>query len=105
LGGALLPDATPVLDRWHLRAVHRRATRAAVPDKDERTPWSIRLEAALDGGMVATALATLDELVGQHPHPALIAFMGYLREQRERIPDYTARRVVIAVARWAGAVV
>jgi hypothetical protein len=94
LGGELLPDATPVLDRWHLRDARRRATRAAVPDKGERTPWSIRLEAALDGGMVAQALAILAQLATQHPHPALDVFAGYLREQRERIPDYIARRAV-----------
>lgn len=92
LGGELLPDATPVLDRWHLREARRRATRAAVPDKEERAPWSIRLEAALDGGMVETALATLEALAVQHPHPALDRFAGYLREQRGRIPDYAARR-------------
>jgi hypothetical protein len=45
LGGDRLPGATPVLDRWHLREARRRATRAAVPDKEARTPWSIRVEA------------------------------------------------------------
>jgi hypothetical protein len=92
LGGELLPDATPVLDRWHLREARRRATRAAVPDKEERAPWSIGLEAALDRGAIETALTILGELAVQHPHPALDAFAGYLHEQRGRIPDYAARR-------------
>lgn len=92
LGGELLPDATPVLDRWHLREARRRATRAAVPDKEERAPWSIRMERALEVGAVETALAILAELVMQHPHPRLDEFAGYLRAQRGRIPDYAARR-------------
>jgi hypothetical protein len=33
-----LPEAVPVLDRWHLREERRRALRAALPDKEERTP-------------------------------------------------------------------
>lgn len=92
LGGDLLPEATLVLDRWHLREARRRATRAAVPEKEERAPWSIRLERALDSGKVEEALAILAELAAAHPHPLLDGFAGYLREQRERIPDYAARR-------------
>jgi hypothetical protein len=34
LGLAILPDATAVLDRWHLRDARRRATRAAVPAEE-----------------------------------------------------------------------
>lgn len=92
LGGELLPEATRVLDRWHLHEARRRATRAAVPDKEERAPWSIRLEAALDEGKVEEALVTLAALAAAHPHPRLAEFAGSLCEQRERIPDYAARR-------------
>ena len=92
LGAAILPDATPVLDRWHLRDARRRATRAAVPDKAERAPWSARLEEALDVGAVAVACSVLGEMAQQYPHPALDTFATYLRNQAPRIPDYAARR-------------
>jgi Uncharacterised protein family (UPF0236) len=92
LGSEVLPEATSVLDRWHLRDARRRATRAAVPDKEERAPWRLRLEAALDEGKVMDALVILEELAMQHPHPRLEEFAGYLREHRTRIPDYAARR-------------
>lgn len=92
LGAAILPDATPVLDRWHLRDARRRATRAAVPDKTERAPWSIQLEDALEVGAVAVACAVLAQMTQQYPHPALGTFATYLGNQAERIPDYAARR-------------
>ncbi len=92
LGGALLPMATQVLDRWHLRDARRRATRAAIPDKATRQPWSIQLEEALDIGAVDTALTVLAAMMQQHPHPALGEFAGYLRTHAARIPDYAARQ-------------
>lgn len=92
LGGALVPLATQVLDRWHLRDARRRATRAAIPDKATRQPWSIQLEEALDNGAVDTALTILAAMMQQHPHPALAQFAGYLRTDAARIPDYAARQ-------------
>src|SRR5205085_5213093 len=56
LGAEIVPEATAVLDRWHLRDARRRATRAAVPDKEARRPWSVPLEDALDVGDVPEAL-------------------------------------------------
>ena len=92
LGAELVPTATQVLDRWHLRDARRRATRAAIPDKLARQPWSVQLEEALESGAVATALAVLTEMQRQHPHPALGEFAGYLQNHAGRIPDYAARR-------------
>jgi hypothetical protein len=92
LGAALLPDATPVLDRWHLRDARRRAMRAAVPDKEVRAPWSIQIEEALDVGAVDAAYAMLAEMAQRYPHPALGEFATYLDNQRGRIPNYAARR-------------
>lgn len=91
LGGELLPDATQVLDRWHLRAARRRATRAAVPDKALRRPWSIRLEDALDCGDVATALTVLAAMQRHYPHRALAEFAGYLHTHAGRIVNDAAR--------------
>ncbi len=55
LRAEILPQATPVLDRWLLRDARRRAPRAAVPEKEARRPSSLRLEAALDVGDVSKA--------------------------------------------------
>ena len=92
LGAAIVPEATPVLDRWHLRDARRRATRAAVPDTEERRPWSVRLEEALDVGDVPAAMQIIAAMQQRYPHPALGAFAAYLRNQQERIPNYAARR-------------
>jgi hypothetical protein len=92
LGADLLPMARHVLDRWHLRDARRRATRAAIPDKAIRQPWSIRLEEALDVGSVEQALKVLNEMMQRHPHPALAEFAGYLGNHAARIPDYAARQ-------------
>lgn len=92
LGGALLPMATQVLDRWHLRDARRRATRAAIPDKAMRQPWSVLLEEALDKGAVDSALTVLAQMQRQYPHPSLAEFAGYLRTHAARIPDYAARQ-------------
>lgn len=92
LGADLVPRATQVLDRWHLRDARRRATRAAIPDKAIRQPWSMQLEEALDGGAVDTALLVLTQMMQRHPHPTLGVFAGYLRTHAGRIPDYAVRR-------------
>ena len=92
LGAEILPAAIPVLDRWHLRDARRRATRAAVPDKQLRQPWSVGLEAALERGDLPTTLDLLAQMQRQYPHRALGEFAGYLRAQAGRIPDYAARR-------------
>jgi hypothetical protein len=72
--------------------VRRRATRAAIPDKAIRPPWSMRLEEAFDRGAVASALGVRTEMMQQYPHPALGKFAGYVRNHAGRIPDYTARQ-------------
>ncbi len=92
VGGELLPGATQVLDRWHLRDARRRATRAAVPDKTLRQPWSIRLEDALTVGDVPTALRIVGEMQDSHPHRALGGFATYLCNHAVRIPDYATRQ-------------
>jgi hypothetical protein len=92
LGMDIVPAATPVLDRWHLRDARQRATRAAVPDKMTRAPWSVRLEEALDGGDVSAALRVLAQMQQQYPHPALGEFATYLCNHAVRIPNYLARR-------------
>jgi len=92
LGDALLPDATRVLDRWHLTDARRRALRAALPDKALRAPWSARLEERLELGDVPGAVAVLDEVAAIAPHATLSAFAGYLTTLAPCIPDYAARR-------------
>jgi hypothetical protein len=54
-----------------MRDARRRATRAAIPDKAIRPPWSMRLEEAFDRGAVASALGVRTEVMQQYPHPAL----------------------------------
>jgi Uncharacterised protein family (UPF0236) len=92
LGDELLPDATRVLDRWHLTDARRRALRAALPDKTLRAPWSVRLEERLEQGDVAGAVAVLDEVAALAPHPALTEFAGYVTTLAPCIPNYAARR-------------
>jgi len=92
LGTEIVPTATQVLDRWHLRDARRRATRAAIPDKTVRQPWSIRLEDALDVGDVPTALRVVGEMRQQYPHRALGEFATYLCNHAVRIPNYAARQ-------------
>lgn len=87
-----LPDAVPVLDRWHLREERRRALRAAIPDKAERAPWSERIEDALDRGDVPGAIAAVREVQTLAPHEGLEGFVGYLTRLAPQIPDYAARR-------------
>jgi hypothetical protein len=92
LGAEIVPEATMVLDRWHLRDARRRATRAAVPEKEERRPWSAQLEERLDVGDVPAALQIVAAMQRQYPHAALREFATYLDNQRERIPNYAARQ-------------
>ncbi len=92
LGAEIVPEATPVLDRWHLRDARRRATRAAVPDKGERRPWSAQIEEALAVGDVPAALQQVAAMQRRYPHAALAAFATYLHNQRGRIPNYAARQ-------------
>jgi hypothetical protein len=92
VGAEALPEATDVLDRWHLRAARRRALRAALPDKSARAPWSARLEALLEVGDVPGAVAALADLAAATPHPALEDFTRYLTTLAPHIPDYAARR-------------
>ncbi len=92
LGGDLLPEATWVLDRWHLTEARRRALRAALPDKAVRAPWNERVEARLEVGDVPGAVAVLAEVAAVAPHPALTAFAGYLTTLAPAIPNYAERR-------------
>ena len=92
LGDDCLPEATKVLDRWHLSQARRRALRAALPDKAARAPGSARLEDRREVGDVPGALAALAELGRVTPHEALAEFAGYLAGLAPRIPDYAARR-------------
>jgi Uncharacterised protein family (UPF0236) len=92
LAERLLPEATFILDRWHLTDARRRALRAAVPDKAARTPWSARLEDRLEQGDVAGALAVLEEVAAVAPHLALTEFAGYVTTLAPCIPNYAARR-------------
>ncbi len=88
----VLPEASLILDRWHLRDARRRALRAALPDKAVRTPWSVRIEEQLEVGKVTEAVATLALLTDQVPHPALGEFARFLTAHAAQIPDYAARR-------------
>lgn len=92
LGECLLPEATQVLDRWHLTQARRQALRAALPDKALRAPWSARLEERLEQGDVTGALAVLEEVAVVAPHPALTTFAGYVTTLAPCIPNYAARR-------------
>lgn len=95
LGETILPDAVPVLDRWHLGDARRRALRAAVPAKAERTPWTVRVEPCLERGDVPGARMVLDELMATLPPERadpVGEFGAFLAGHRAHIPDYAARR-------------
>jgi hypothetical protein len=92
LGAEVVPEATRVLDRWHLSQARRRALRAALPDKAVRAPWSAQVEACLEQGDVPGALTLLAEVATVAPHPALTEFAGYLQTLAPCIPNYAARR-------------
>lgn len=94
LGTELLPEATPILDRWHLRDARRRAFRAAIPDKAMRTPWSIRVEEQVEQGRLAEAIPTLTRMAPQYPHPAPGEFAGFLTTHAAQIPNYTAGQTI-----------
>ena len=87
-----LPEATQVLDRWHLGQARRRARRAALPDKEARAPWSVRIETCLEAGNVPAAIASVREVQALVPHQALEGFVGYLTGLAPQIPDYAMRR-------------
>jgi hypothetical protein len=92
LGGAVVAEATPVLDRWHLADAQARALRKAVADEEERAGWADRIAACLGKGDVAGAIAALAELAEAAPHPAVPELSDFLAGQARRIPDYAARR-------------
>jgi hypothetical protein len=92
LGRAILSEATPVLDRWHLADARARALRQALPDAEERGPWTERVEACLGVGDVPGALAVLADLAAVVADPAVAELRDFLTEQAGRIPDYAARR-------------
>ena len=92
LGTALVTEATPVLDRWHLADARQRALRKAVPEEEERADWTERIEACLGKGDVPGAVALLAELAQVVTHPAIPEFSTFLSDQAGRIPDYAARR-------------
>jgi len=93
LGGRILAEATPVLDRWHLADARQRALRRALPDDEQRAAWTARVEACLGTGDVAGALAVLTALTQALEAPPVEQFAAFLRDQAPRIPDYAARRL------------
>ena len=92
LGTAIVTEATPVLDRWHLADARQRALRKAVADEDERAVWTERIETCLGTGDVAGAITLLAELAETVTHPAIPDFSDFLTGQAGRIPNYAARR-------------
>jgi len=92
LGRAILAEATPVLDRWHLADARRRALRRAVADEGARAAWTERIETCLGTGDVPGALAVLAELAQAIAEPAVEEFAAFLGEHAPCIPDYAARR-------------
>lgn len=92
LGGTILAEATPVLDRWHLADAWRRTLRRAVSEADQRAAWAARIEPCLEGGDVPGALAVLAELTEASDAPAVGEFAAFLAAQAPRIPNYAARR-------------
>jgi hypothetical protein len=92
LGSAILAEATPVLDRWHLADARRRTLRQAVDDPEQRAGWTARLESCLEIGDVPGALAVLTELTQARDAPEVGQFAAFLTNQAPRIPDYAARR-------------
>jgi hypothetical protein len=92
LGAAILAEATQVLDRWHLHDARRRTLRRVLPDEEQRAAWTTQLEARLEGGDVAGALAVLAQLAAEVGEAPLAEFAAFLANQAARIPDYAARR-------------
>lgn len=74
-----------------MRDARRRATRAAVPDKEERRPWRVRLAEALAVGDVPEAPRVLAEMRQRYPHPALAGCATDLSHRAARIPNGAAR--------------
>jgi hypothetical protein len=92
LGTAIVTEATPVLDRWHLADAQARALRKAVPDEAERAVWAEPITTCLGKGDVAGALAVVAEVAAVTTHPAIPEFSAFVAGQAGRIPDYAARR-------------
>jgi hypothetical protein len=92
LGSAILAEATPVLDRWHLSDARRRTLRRALDDPEQRAGWAARLEPCLEVGDVPGALTVLAALTQASAAPEVEQFAAFLASQAPRIPDYAARR-------------
>lgn len=95
LGHAILSEATPVLDRWHLADAQTRLLRRAVPEEADRADWTERLSTCLERGNVTDALTLLAELADAVATPAaavVAEFTAFLSERTAHIPDYAARR-------------
>lgn len=92
LGQAIVTEATPVLDRWHLADAQARALRQAVADEAEREVWAEQIATCLGKGDVAGAVAVLAKVATATTHPAIAEFSAFLTGQAGRIPNYAARR-------------
>ena len=92
LGTAIVTEATPVLDRWHLADAQARALRKAVPDAEERDVWAEQIATCLGKEDMAGARAVLAELATVTTHPAIPEFSAFLTGQAGRSPDDAARR-------------
>jgi hypothetical protein len=92
LGQAIVSEATPVLDRWHLADAQARVLRQAVADEAERDVWAEQIATCRGKGDVAGALAVLAEVATATTPPAIPEFSAVLAGQAGRIPDYAARR-------------
>lgn len=92
LGAAILAEAIPVLDRWHLADARRRTLRRAIGEAAQRADWAARLEGCLEGGDVPGTLAVLAELTQVSDAPEVGAFAAFLAAHAPHIPDYAARR-------------
>lgn len=92
MGRAILAEAAPVLDRWHLADARQRALRRALAEAEERAVWAARLEPCLERGDVPAALAVLTDLAQASEAPEVGAFAAFLAAQSPYIPDYAARR-------------
>jgi hypothetical protein len=92
LGAAIVSEATPVWDRWHVADARQRTRRHALVETEERATWTARLDACLAAGDVPSALVALTDLAQLSAAPEVDAFAAFLVAQAPRIPDYAARR-------------
>ena len=73
------PEATRVLDRWHLTDARRRALRAALPDKARPGPVECAAGGAVGGGRRGRGRwRCWRRWPAVAPHPALTEFAGYV---------------------------